>query len=404
MPIDCIPLAEYASRRTKLLASLKGAVGLIFAGTQADPLQDSFRPHPHFEYFTGIVDEPCAILLLDPANKIKSRQVTLLLTPLNREIEKWDGYRLEINKQLRDKIGINTIFRVSSLGRWLNDAVKRSKRVACLHPFANIDQPVTPDLEVFRKVAERIPGVRIDDQTEVIAKMRAVKSKNEIAMIQHAVDITAAGYVAMFSGVKPNINEFAVQELLEHGYRTNGSRGPAYGSICGAGINSTVLHYQANDQKVLKGDLICIDSGASFGGYGADITRTVPASGKFSKRQREIYEIVLKAEIAAIKAVKAGTTFAKVDKAARDIINKSGYGDYYIHGIGHHLGLETHDITPDEPLKTGAVITIEPGIYIPKEKIGVRIEDNVLVTKDGCKNLSTKIPKTIDAVEKAMKR
>ena len=256
---------------------------------------------------------------------------------------------------------------------------------------------------MVRKVAERIPGVKIDEQTEIIAKMRSVKSKNEIAMIQRAIDITATGYIAMFKGVKPGINEFAVQELLEHGYRTNGSRGPAYGSICGSGINSTVLHYQTNDQTVAKGDLICIDSGASFGGYGADITRTVPANGKFSKRQREIYEIVLKAELDAIKAVKSGATFAKVDKAARDIINKAGFGDYYIHGIGHHLGLETHDITPDAPLKQGAVITIEPGIYIPKEKIGVRIEDNVLVTKDGCKNLSSQIPKAIAAVEKAMK-
>ncbi len=404
MPIDRIPLAEYATRRTKLLNSLKGAVGLIFAGKQADPLHDNFRPHPHFEYFTGIVDEPGAMLLLDPTNRIKSRQVMLLLEPLNREVEKWDGYRLEINKALRDKTGINTIFRDNALGRWLTDAVKRSKRVACLHPLANFDQQLSPDLEVFRKVAERIPGVRIDDQTETVAKMRAVKSKNEIAMIQRAIDITAAGYDAMFKGVKPGISEFDVQELLEHGYRTNGSRGPAYGSICGSGINSTVLHYQANDQTVAKGDLICIDSGASFGGYGADITRTVPASGKFNKRQREIYEIVLKAELAAIKVVKSGATFGKVDKAARDIINKAGYGDNYIHGIGHHLGLETHDITPDVPLKSGAVITIEPGIYIPKEKIGVRIEDNVLVTKDGCKNLSVKIPKTIAAVEKAMKR
>ena len=399
MPIDRIPLAEYASRRTKLIASLKGAVGLIFAGKQADPLHDSFRPHPHFEYFTGMVDEPGAILLLDPTNKIKSRQVTLLLEPLNREVEKWDGYRLEISKQLRDETGISTIFRTDALGRWLTDAVKRSKRVACLHPLANFDQPLSPDLEVVRKVAERIPGVKIDEQTEIIAKMRSVKSKNEIAMIQRAIDITATGYIAMFKGVKPGINEFAVQELLEHGYRTNGSRGPAYGSICGSGINSTVLHYQTNDQTVAKGDLICIDSGASFGGYGADITRTVPANGKFSKRQREIYEIVLKAELDAIKAVKSGATFAKVDKAARDIINKAGFGDYYIHGIGHHLGLETHDITPDAPLKQGAVITIEPGIYIPKEKIGVRIEDNVLVTKDGCKNLSSKIPKAIAGVE-----
>ncbi len=404
MPTKSIPLTEFALRRTKLLTSLKGAAALVFAGAHRNPLTDEYRPHPHFEYLTGIVDEPNAVLLLDPSNKIQSRQTMLFLSPLNPEVDKWDGYRSEINKALRDSIGIHTIFRSEALGRWLTAAVKRSKRAACLHPFADYNQAVTPDLELFNKVAQRIPGVAIDDHTETLAKMRAVKSKNEVAMIQRAIDITAAGYKAMFKGVKPGMNEFAVQELLEHGYRTNGSRGPAYGTIAGAGLNSTVLHYQANDQTVSKGDLICIDSGARFGGYGADITRTVPASGKFTKPQREIYEIVLKAELAAIKAVKPGVTIARVDKAARDIINKSGFGDYFIHGIGHHLGLETHDITPDAPLRQGAVITIEPGIYIPDEKLGVRIEDNILITREGVKNLSSKIPKTIAAVEKAMKR
>ncbi len=404
MTIDAIPLTEYATRRAKLLTSLKGAAALVFAGAHRNPLTDEYRPHPHFEYLTGVVDEPNAVLLLDPTNAIEARRAMLFLAPLNPEVDKWDGYRMEINKALRDKIGFKTIFRTDVLGRWLTAAVKRSKRVACLHPFADYNHTVTPDLEIFRKVTERIPGVMIDDHAETIAKMRAVKSKNEVAMIQRAIDITAAGYEAMFKGVRPGMNEFAVQELLEHGYRSHGSRGPAYGTIAGAGLNSTVLHYQANDQNISKGDLICIDSAARFGGYGADITRTIPANGKFTKRQREVYEIVLKAELAAIRAVKPGVTFARIDKAARDIINKAGYGDDFIHGIGHHLGLETHDITPDAPLRQGAVITIEPGIYIPKEKLGVRIEDNILVTRDGAKNLSTKIPKTIAAVEKAMKR
>ncbi len=403
MPIESIPLNEYATRRTKLLTSLKRAAALVFAGSHTNPLTDEYRPHPHFEYLTGIVAEPNAVLLLDPTNAIEARRAMLFLAPLNPEVDKWDGYRLEINKALRDKIGFKTIFRTDALGRWLTAAVKRSKRVACLHPFADYNHTVTPDLEVFRKVTQRIPGVTIDDHTETIAKMRAVKSKNEVAMIQRAIDITAAGYDAMFKGVRPGMNEFAVQELLEHGYRSHGSRGPAYGTIAGAGLNSTVLHYRANDQTIAKNDLICIDSAARFGGYGADITRTVPASGKFNKRQREVYEIVLKAELAAIRAVKPGVTFARVDNAARDIITKAGYGDYFIHGIGHHLGLETHDITPDAPLKQGAVITIEPGIYIPKEKLGVRIEDNILITRDGSRNLSSKIPKTIAAVERAMK-
>ena len=399
-----IALPEYAARRKKLLSSLKGAVGLIFAGTHQDPLNDDFHPHPHFEYFSGLVDEPGAMILFDPKNPVQSRRAILFLAPLNPEIEKWDGYRLEISKALRDKCGFDGIMRVDSLGRWLTPAVQRSKRLACLHPFAAFNQPVSPDLEMFRQVAERVPDVSIEDHTETPAKMRAAKSRAEVAMIQRAIDISAIGYESLMKSMRPGITEFDAQETIEHAYRANGSRGPGYGTIVGAGLNSTVLHYRHNNQRIEKGDLICIDSGALCGGYRADITRTIPATGKFSKRQREIYDIVLKAELAAIKVVKPGATFGQIDKAARDIINKAGFGDYFIHGIGHHLGLETHDITPNEPLREGAVITVEPGIYIPDEKLGVRIEDDVVVTKTGCRNLSTKIPKRADEIEKIMKR
>ncbi|MDP6693373.1 MAG: M24 family metallopeptidase, partial [Phycisphaerales bacterium] len=168
--------------------------------------------------------------------------------------------------------------------------------------------------------------------------------------------------------------------------------------------NSTVLHYKDNDQDLVEGDLVCIDSGAFYQGYGADISRTIPVSGKFTKRQKEIYEIVLKAEEAAIAAVKPGITLAELDALARAIIVKAGYGDYFIHSIGHHLGLETHDTCGSpSPLKKGAVITIEPGIYLPNESIGVRIEDDIVVTAKGHRNLSAAIPKTVADIERAMK-
>jgi hypothetical protein len=157
-------------------------------------------------------------------------------------------------------------------------------------------------------------------------------------------------------------------------------------------------------RRLEDGDLILIDSGAVSGGYRADITRTLPINGKFSKRQREIYEIVLEAEEAAIKACKPGKRFAEIDQAARKVITKAGYGDAFIHSIGHHLGLETHDVSPDEPLRAGAVITIEPGIYLPDEKIGIRIEDDILITSKGHRNLSKDIPKAVKDIERVMKR
>ena len=403
---DRIPLTEFASRRQSLRAALKDAVGLVFAGEGDAHGSAPFRPQAHFEYLTGVTDEPAAVLLLDPSHPTESRRDMLFLRPLNPEVEKWDGYRQEIASAMRERTGFKTIFRLDKLPMLLNESVRRSKRVACLHPLATYAQPVSPDLERFRKVAERIPGVEIVDHSLAIPALRAAKTRHEVAMIERAIDITAAGYDAVLKALRPGMNEFDVQEVIEHAYRTGGARQPAYRTIAGGGLNSTVLHYQSNDQPLAEGDLICIDSGAQFGGYCADITRTYPVGGRFTKRQREVYDVVLKAEQAAIKACKPGEPITAIDKVARDIITRAGFGDHFIHGIGHHLGLEVHDSAPpaDVPLKAGAVITIEPGIYIPDEKIGIRIEDDVLITKTGSKVLSADIPRTADQVEKLLSR
>lgn len=402
MPEKKVPLAEFAARRKKLRTALKGAVGLVFAGEYDVHLEHDFRPHPHFFYLTGCADEFAAALLLDPSAPVESRREMLFLRPLNREVERWDGLRMEIGSELRKQLGVKTIFRLSALPRMLNEAVRRSRQCACLHPLAQYDQPVSPDLAVFRKVAERIPGVEIEDRTEVLAHMRSVKSSAEVGMLQRAIDITADGFLAMMKSIAPGMNEFDVKETLEHTYRSNGARELGFPAIAGSAVNSTVLHYRANTRTIEDGDLVCIDSGSRWEGYSADITRTVPANGTFTDRQREIYNLVLRAEMAAIKAVKPGVTMAKVDAAARSIISRAGFGDAFFHGIGHHLGLETHDITPDAPLKVGSVVTIEPGIYLPDEAIGVRIEDDILVTRNGSKNLSSKIPKRAADIERIM--
>ncbi|MHC4429659.1 MAG: aminopeptidase P N-terminal domain-containing protein [Planctomycetota bacterium] len=402
MPIDAIPAAEYESRREKVLAALRNAVGMVFAGRGNQGLDGISRPHPHFEYLTGISDEPGAVLVLDPTHPVEARREMLFLAPLNRERERWDGYRPEIDEQLRERSGFQSIYRTDTLSRLLTASVVRAKRAACLHPLAQYDRPLSPDLEVFRKLQQRIPGLSVEDRSEVLARMRMVKSRNEVALIQRAIDITAGGFEQMMRTLKPGMGEFDVKTTIEHAYRTQGSREDAFPTIAGSGLNSTVLHYLANDQTLADGDLICVDSGAVWSSYRADITRTVPVNGKFTPRQREVYEVVLKAELAAIKAVKPGARLAAIDKAARRVITQAGFGDAFIHSIGHHLGLETHDIGLEEPLKVGAVVTIEPGIYLPDEKIGIRIEDDVLVTREGSRVLSSKIPKTVSALEKVI--
>jgi len=404
MPDPTIPTKEYASRRNKLRTALKKSVGVIFAGEAGGDMPENFRPNPHFEYLTGITDEPGAVLVLDPVNPVEARRDMLFLRPLNPELEKWDGLRMEISQALREKLGFKTVFRTTHLPRFLTESARRAKSLACLHPLAQYNQPVSPDLELFGKIAQRIPGCEILDRADEVARLRATKSRSEVAMIQRAIDITAAGFEAVMTATRPGMNEFDVQEVLEHAYRSNGSRGPSFTTIVGSGINSTVLHYKDNQKTIEDGDMICIDSGALFGGYGSDITRTIPANGTFTKRQKEVYDIVLRAEEAAIKATKPGATLAQIDQVARAIITKAGYGDYFIHSIGHHLGLETHDITPPGPLKVGAIVTIEPGIYIPDEELGIRIEDDVVVTREGCRNLSRAIPKTTVAIEKLMAR
>lgn len=402
--VPAIPHAEFHARRERLLKELRNAVGLVFAG-EADPsLHTPYRPHAHFEYLTGITDEPGAVLLLDPTQPVPARRAILLLRPLNPEVEKWDGFRHEIGQALRERTGFATVMRTTMLPRLLLESARRARRLACLMPPAAYNTPVQADLAVLRAQAERLPGVVVEDRTDLIVRARAAKSQAEVACIAHAGAITAHGFQAALRGIRPGITEFDVQEMVEHAYRTNGARETAFRTIAGGGFNATVLHYHANDQPLVAGDLVVLDSGARHAGYSADVTRTIPASGTFTRRQRELYELVLRAQEAAIAAARPGATLAKVDAAARAVITKAGLGDAFIHGTGHHLGLETHDVSPDEPLRAGAVITIEPGVYLPQERLGIRIEDDVVLTRTGARVLTAQIPKTIAQIERAMKQ
>ncbi len=396
---------EYAARRSIVCKALKNAAGLVFAGDRDSLHERSWKPHAHFAYLTGITDESGAVLLLDPSHPTKARREILFLPSRDPEKEQWDGLRKPIGAALRNETGISTILRSRSLPFVLADVAAHCKQFATLMPTAMTNQPISSDLELWQQTAARNPKCEICDLSSIIPSLRRVKSTSEIAIIQKAVDMTARGFADAMAFIQDGANEFKVQATLEHGYAMAGGRGSAFSAIVGGGINSTVLHYESNDQDLVDGDVVCIDSGAFHKGYGADISRTVPVSGTFTKRQKEIYEIVLRAQETAIAAVKPGVTFAKLDAIARAIIVKAGFGDYFIHGIGHHLGLETHDdCGPDAPLVKGSVITIEPGIYLPDEAIGVRIEDDILVTAKGRKNLSAAIPKTVTEIQKAMRR
>ena len=395
-----ISLTEYQQRRERVLKSLKGAAGIVFAGEGGG---SAWKPHTHFVYLTGIRNEPGAALLFDPTAEDAKRRCVLFLRPVDPEAQRWEGYRDVIGAALKKQLGFDSVLRTTYLAQAITGAARRAKRLACLHPFAVYPAEVSPDLKTYRQVAERVPGVDIEDRSQLLPQMRAVKSSAELALMRKAVAATVTGYRAALKIIRPGVTESKIEQTLEQTYQAHGATGVPYDSIVGAGLNSTILHYSQNTGVAKAGDLVVIDSAAEVDGYAADVTRTVPVSGKFTKEQREMYELVLRAQLAAIKAVRPGAKMCEVDAAARDVLEKAGHGDAFIHGIGHQLGLEVHDATPDGALKPGMVITIEPGVYIPDRKLGIRIEDDVLVTRTGNAVLTAAIRKSVKAVEAALR-
>jgi Xaa-Pro aminopeptidase len=264
---------------------------------------------------------------------------------------------------------------------------------------------------------KQVPAVTLEDVTPKIDALRQVKSPGEIALLTRAVEVSVEAHLEAMRMMRPGLYEYQVAARMQFIHANAGCLEEAYAPIVGSGFNSTVLHYDSLENQIRDGDMVVLDVACAQDGYAADITRTLPANGRFTPRQREIYEIVLGAQRAAIAAVRPGVAMSRdaADSPARiayDYINTHGkdregrpLGSYYIHGLSHPIGLNVHDpIIPNRPLEAGMVITIEPGIYIPEEKLGVRIEDDVLVTETGAKVLSAELPSSAEAVEDIMRR
>jgi len=400
---DMISVEEQRQRREALLQALDGAVAVVFAGTGtgSDSAQGRWRTDRLFWYLTGLDYESGGAVAFDPTAEDPDRRITLYLRPRDPESERWHGAREPLDSALQTRTGFDSVLRTPAMPPRLTEAARRSKRVACLHPFAPYNAAISPDLEVFKRVADHVPGVAIEDRTQLLPRMRAVKSAAEVALIEKAVAATVAGYQHALRFISPGVTESEIAEVLTAGFRTLDGE-PAFAPIVGAGANGAVLHYEDLAQTVKDGDLIVIDYAASYGGYASDVTRTLPASGTFTPDQRELYEVVLEANLAAMRAVRPGATMTEVHNAALEVITEAGYKDDFIHGIGHQLGIEVHDVAPDGPLAPGMVLTIEPGVYLPERGMGVRIEDDVLVTETGCLDLTSAIPKTVEAIQAAM--
>jgi Xaa-Pro aminopeptidase len=388
-----ISLQEHQKRRAELQKSLDGAM-VLFGATESGDLHQGFFQEANFLYLSGW-REPGAAMLLTPKEEI------LFLPPRNRRNEDFNGRKLAADDaEAPQKTGFAKVLPRSSLQANLTRVLETAPRLYTLPNDAEARK--LKQLALFHEDA---------DAARPIAQLRMVKSAAEIELIARTTDVTVAAHLAAWKMMKPGVYEYEIAAAMTNTYFSRGCERSAYAPIVGSGPNSVVLHYMKNHRKTDAGEVVVMDVGAECSDYATDVTRTAPTSGKFTPRQREIYEIVLGAQKAAIAAVKPGVRLRgegrSLQQIAMDYINSHGkdlhgekLGKYFNHGLGHHVGLDVHDASDNSPLKAGMVITIEPGIYIPEENIGIRIEDILVVTEDGSRNLSGALPREVEEIEK----
>lgn len=411
--------AEYRQRREKLAAKAGEGIVLMFASTEDEGQNATrgFRQNDDFYYLTGW-PEPGAALVIAPKTDARAYTETMFLPARNASQEQWTGPKnVAATPAIANATGFDRVLPLDAM----RDELVRLLPSPTVKILTDLSEegatPASVPLAWLRR-ANAFPNyASFVDVDSLIGELRTTKDAGEVALIRKAAAATVASHVAALKAVRPGVSENEIASLIEYEYRRRGAEAPAFSSIVGAGANATVLHYSANDGRLAAGDLVVMDVGGEYSMYASDVTRTVPVSGRFTPRQREIYSIVLDAQQAAVDAFRAGvSTIGRKSEnslytVAMNYINSHGkdlhgqpLGQYFIHGLSHFVGLGVHDAGDGaKPLQPGAVFTIEPGIYIPEERIGVRIEDTYIVTAEGkLECISCAAPKTIEAIERAM--
>ena len=392
------PPEVYRERRRRLMAQMKAGVGVVYAAASFDRTAPVAGQDSDFSYLTGIQDEAGAVLVLAPAERL--HREFLFLAPRNPENERFDGVRLGLDESVRERTGFERLSRTNRVGRYVVDFASRSGQLHYLGPLVDPEAPVPAALELYGKVAARVPGTRIVDNHDLIRRMRMVKEPRELELIRKAIAATERGLRAGIKAARPGMTEFELRTIIEAEFRAAGARGLAFPSIVATGPNTNVGHYTGSDAVIRAGDLILCDVGAAVGGYTADITRTFPVDGRFTPEQRQVYDTVFQAQEDALALLRAGAVYEDVQERARATIRAAGHIDDFWHGLGHFVGLEVHDAgIYAEPLPAGSVVTVEPGIYLPRRGFGVRIEDDYLVRPGGWEHLSRGVPRRAEEIE-----
>jgi Xaa-Pro aminopeptidase len=418
------PKEVYRDRRRRLLEKAGGGTIVLWGAGDDRGYGDvgTFRQGSDFFYLTG-VELPNAILVLRPGDGGD----LLFLPPRDPNVERWTGPKWGPGKEAAAVFGFDDVLSTAP-SEIVLDARRRpvpgfegrlqgwmSEPDAVLwtdFPAVAGAAPLPPTHRFVAALRDRVPSFGVRDLSDHIHSMRVVKDRGEIALMRKAVSATVAGHRAAAAAIRPEVTEGAVDGAVYASFRAAGAEGLAFPTIVGSGYNATTLHYDQNAGTCADGELVVVDIGARHGYYCGDLTRTYPANGKFTSRQREIYDLVLEAHDRAADAMRPGVSMFDLRKIAYGVFENSGVrdldgeklGQYFIHGLGHQLGLDAHDpgAADEAPLEPGMVITNEPGIYIPAESLGVRIENDFLVTEDGAENLSSELPTAAGEIEKMM--
>jgi Xaa-Pro aminopeptidase len=424
-----VNLQLFVTNRNRFIEKMKPNSIAIFVSNDEVPSNGDalypFRQNSDLYWLSGVTQEDSMVILFPNNPDPKYREVLVLVRP-NELKEKWDGKRLR-KEEASALSGIQTIVWLDSidalLQQWIHladtiylDTNENDRKASLVR---------TRDYRFVDEMKSRYPLHQYERAAKILKDLRGIKTEYEIEVTQKAIDITNNAFQRLLKFIKPGVWEYEIHAEILHSFLTQRSDGEAYGSIIASGNRARTLHYVTNNQQCLDGELILMDFGASYGGYNADLTRTVPANGKFTRRQKTVYNACLHLHDYAKSLLRPGITIVdyteKIGEEATQQFLKIGllkksdvknedpenraYRKYLYHGISHHLGLDVHDLgTRTEPIKVGMLLTVEPGIYIEEEQMGVRIENNVWITRNGNKDLMKDVPITVEEIETLMKK
>ena len=432
---DCIPSEEYRTRRATAMSLMDSGSVAIFRANDFDnrngDIDYEFRQNDNFLYLTGCNESNSTLILIPHGFQIDSSRFVTEMLFINERVKSWAGDRLGI-EGAKEVLG----FGLNSSAVLANDKLKEIipsilKSVKVLYYTPSLleiafdpisEKKFISTREVKKGLEEKYAGLTVKSAGIIINDLRVVKSQTELVYLQKAIDATVTGFIEAAKSCEPEMFEYQLQAAIEYCFINMGCEYQGFPSIIGSGSNTLSYHYESNRRQMKQGDLVVIDIGAEYHGYSADVSRTIPVSGTFTSEQRSIYEIVLNAQTEAIKEIKPGAMMNAPSKRAMDVLgeglvkigiiqNKEDTKIYCPHGVSHFIGLGAHDVGSRWKLVPGMVLTMEPGLYIldssqceKKYKgIGIRIEDDILVTESGPKVLSERAPKTVSDIEKLMK-